>query len=74
MFMCFIGGKEKQREKRKRRARRRKGVGRRGVGDKEGGGEKEERRKRGKRFIAGNTREMCFKQRTQPIVSGKGIS
>lgn len=63
----FIGGKEKQREERGEPGEGR-GAGR--VGDKGRGGrrEKEEREK----IYNRKYQETCFKQRTQPIVSGEG--
>lgn len=69
MFMCLLE-ERRSREKKEEDEEKERELAE-GVGDKEGGGERREKEEREK-IYSRKYQEMCFKQRTQPIVSGEG--
>ena len=71
MFMCLLEERRSRERKEEDEEKERELAG--GVGDKEGGGERREKEEREK-IYSRKYREMCFKQRTQPVVSGEGGS
>ena len=71
MFMCLLEERRSRERKEEDEEKERELAG--GVGDKEGGGERREREEREK-IYSRKYQEMCFKQRTQPVVSGDGGS
>ena len=71
MFMCLLEERRSRERKEEDEEKERELAG--GVGDKEGGGERREKEEREK-IYSRKYQEMCFKQRTQPVVSGEGGS
>lgn len=69
MFMCLLEERRSRERKEEDEEKERELAG--GVGDKEGGGERREKEEREK-IYSRKYREMCFKQRTQPVVRGRG--